>query len=181
VRGSRRRAAEEPLSEAAKQRLAQAEAWPISATDDDPIVKRMEQFIWAAEQGEAAGLDWGTISDAIEPHLPAEATAVERLSEVLLGHPLGRALTNFMTACLVEKCDVPSALKRLVWRQLDAEDTAARRIGRPGAFDRAARYASHFPKAGLREIARYAGTNPDTVARWKRDDWRKIYRTKRQS
>jgi hypothetical protein len=184
VKGARCHTAQKRFSKAAEKRLAEAAAWPVSKFDGDPIVEQMEQFNWALDKCEAAGLDWLTVNHAIHPGPAAEVGAVERLSEALLERlqkaPFSEALANFVIARLIEQCAIPTALKRLVRRQLKAERTAARKIGRPGAYDRAVRYATAFPMAGVREIARYARTNPDTVARWKRDAWRKIYRTKRQ-
>jgi hypothetical protein len=181
------------MAEAAK-RLAEAEAWP---SYDEPIYEQMERCIWAVDQAEAAGLDRLTVAWATDPFDAEVETAVaERLAQALLARkqpgmapallarkqpgmaPLSRALTNFLTASLIEKCAIPPALKQLVWQQLDAEHTGARRIGQPDAFNRAARYAQVYPMAGMREIAAHAGTNPDTVARWIRDGWKKVYRTK---
>jgi hypothetical protein len=89
-------------------------------------------------------------------------------------------LANYLVVCMIQRYPLPPSLKRLAAVQLRADGAGAREIGVPGAFDRAARYADAFPKAALREIEAYAGTNRDTVARWKMLGWHRSFWQKRQ-
>jgi hypothetical protein len=165
---------------------------PFSVFPVDPAIPRAaEQFHWAYQKAEQAGLNLGDLLEGLfpwdvirrmrglspdadlwlgmRPHHKQKASAARaRFTRDLLNRlPRSRALREFLLARLIELSDVPDDLKRLT-RMVLGVDRAGRagkdKAAKPNWAGLAIGYAVQFPQASLREIAAAVGVAPSTVA-----------------
>jgi hypothetical protein len=138
------------------------------------IEKDTAQVFYALELCEQLDIGHKTVGAAITFGDPAMIEELARRLLTVQPKGPGRALIDYLCSAMVCRCaeahmPPPPDLASLVSRQLSADTFAARDHKKPLAFGRAVQYFTAHPEASVREIARYAGINHNTVSKWKTD------------
>jgi hypothetical protein len=138
------------------------------------IEKDTAQLSYAVELcQEQYNIDPNTTASAIYLGDPAN---IQKLALELLAAPRqskeGHALINFLCVEMLARCGDQGRppgpeLLQLLRTHLSTDAFAAMNRKKPLALMRAAQYASVHPEAGVREIAKYAGINFNTVHEWR--------------
>jgi hypothetical protein len=137
------------------------------------IEKDTAQLSYAVELcKELYNVDPNTTASAIYLGDPAN---IQKLARELLAAPRqskGYALINFLCVEMLARCGdqrrpPDPELLQLLRTQLSTDAFAARNRKKPLALMRAAQYDAVHPEAGVREIAKYAGINFNTVHEWR--------------
>jgi hypothetical protein len=137
------------------------------------IEKNTAQFTHAIELCQKYyNIDPNTTASAIYLGHPA---SIQKLALELLAAPRqseGHALINFLCVEMLTRCGDQGRppdpdLLQLLRTHLSTDAFAARNRKKPLAFMRAAQYAAVHPEAGVREIAKYAEINFNSVHEWK--------------